>query len=130
MGSDSSVAITAGSGTAVDTFALSGGDHQQVVRPAWATAESETFWAGSTTASASVVAADVNRLSMLLTNRTPGRIYLRFDSTVPTAATNGSHWFLETDERWEVPDPFARLAVSMLATIAGGHVVALLGTAS
>lgn len=126
---DSAVAITAGTGTNIDTYQLAGGDHQQVVREARASAESESFWTASTTASTSQVAADASRVFMLVVNNSTGRIYLRFDATAPTSATNGHHWFMEASERWEVPSELSALTVSVLAQIASGHVVFHLATA-
>lgn len=127
---DSAVAITAGSGTSIDTFAVAGGDHQQVVRESRATAESESFWAASLTASTSQVAADAGRVGVLITNNTTGRVFFRFDSTAPTSATNGHHFYLESGERWEVPYWLSTLAISVIAAIASGHVVFHLATAS
>lgn len=129
MGVDSSVAITAGSGTTIDTFVPSGGDHQQVVRVAWATAVGSTNnWSISTTASTSQIAADINRVGLIITNNGAARVYLRFDSTAPTSSI--FHWYLEPGDRWEVPDSLARLAVSMLGTTASGNVLSLLATAA
>lgn len=130
MGAYDSIAITEGAGTNTFTFLRTAGEHDQVVREARATAETETFWTASTTASTSVVAADVNRVGVLIVNRSTGRVYLRFDATAPTSATNGSHWFLEPDERWEVPAHLSTLAMSVIATVASGHVVFNLHTAS
>lgn len=127
---DSAVAITAGSGTNVDTFAVSGGDHQQVVREARATAAAPiNTWTPSTTASASQIAADASRVALLITNASNVKVYLRLDSTAPTSATH--HWYLDSGDRWEVPMPLTTLAVSMLGASAGtGTVNSLLATAS
>lgn len=129
MGSDSNVPITAGSGTTIDTFALAGGDHQQVVREARATAVTTDSWTVSTTASTSEVAADVNRVLVLINNQSTVRVYLRFDSTAPTAATY--HWYLDSGDRWEVPAELCTLAISYLGAASGtGSIHALLATAS
>jgi len=130
MGSDSSVAITAGAGTGIDCFLLAGGDYQQVVREARATAAATiNTWTPSTTASTSQIAADVNRVALLIVNKSNVRVYLRFDATAPTAATH--HWFLDAEDRWEVPVWLSTLAVSMLGASAGtGTVNSLLATAS
>lgn len=100
------------------------------IREVRGNAESETFWTASQTATTSVIAADVTRVGVLITNRTTGRVYFRFDSTAPTSATNGSHWFLEAEERWEVAEDKTCLAMSVIATIASGHVVFHLTTAA
>jgi len=129
MGSDSNVPITAGSGTTIDTFALAGGDHQQVVREARATAVTTNSWTVSTTASTSQIAADVNRVMVLMANQSTVRVYLRFDSTAPTASTY--HWYLESGDRWEVPEHLCTLAISMLgASASSGSMHSLLATAS
>lgn len=127
---DSAIAITTGAGASVDTYAVTGGDHQQVVREAPATAESETFWAASTTATTSVIAADASRTGVRVLNNSTGRIYLRFDATAPTSATNGHHWYLEAGERWEVAPDIRCFAWSVIAAIASGHVVFHMNTAA
>jgi hypothetical protein len=129
MGSDSSVTISEGTGTEVDTFALANGDHQQVVREARATAVTTNSWTVSTTASTSQIAADVNRVLVIMTNQSTVRIFLRFDSTAPTSATH--HWYLEPGDRWEIPAQLCTLAISMLGASAGsGSMHSLLATAS
>lgn len=127
---DSQVAITPGAGANVDTFAVSGGDHQQVVREARATAAAAiNTWTPSTTASTSQIAADAGRVALLITNASNVKVYLRFDSTAPTAATH--HWYLDAGDRWEVPVWLSTLAVSMLGASTGtGTVNSLLATAS
>lgn len=127
---DSAVAITAGSGTNIDTYQITGGDHQQVVRHARATAETDNMWLASTTAATSQVAADASRLGVMVVNNSTGRVWFRFDSTAPTSALNGHHWYLEPGERWEVPEAWSTLAISMLAQIASGYVVTHLVTAA
>jgi hypothetical protein len=131
MGSDSSVAITAGSGTAINTFArTTGTEHDQIVRQAYATAAATiNTWTPSTTASTSQIAADVNRVLLTIVNGSNVRVYLRFDVTAPTSATY--HWYLDAGDRWEVPQILAQLAVSMLGASAGtGTVNSLLATAA
>jgi hypothetical protein len=126
---DSSVAVTPGTGANVDTFAVSGGDHQQVVREARATAVGTlNSWTVSTTASTSQIAADAGRVMVLMVSNASGRVYLRFDSTAPTATA--FHWFLDPGDRWEVPVQLSTLAVSMLGASAGGTVLSTLATAS
>lgn len=126
---DSSVAITAGSGTNIDTYAISGGDHQQIVRQAKATAVTTNTWTPSTTASTSQIAADASRVAMLMVNDSNTRVYLRFDSTAPTNATY--HFYLDSNDRWEVPEQLVTLAVSMLGDTAGtGTFNSLLATAA
>jgi hypothetical protein len=127
---DSSVAITAGSGTNIDTYAITGGDHQQVVRPARATAAATiNTWTPSTTASTSQIAADASRVMVLITNASNVRVYFRFDATAPTSATH--HWYLDAGDRWEVPMELSTLAVSMLGASTGtGTVNSLLATAA
>src|SRR4051812_48799501 len=100
------------------------------IREVRGNAETETFWAALVTGTTSVVAADVTRIGVLVVNRTTGRVYFRFDATMPTAATNGSHWFLDADERWEIPEDKTGLAMSVIAAIASGHVVFHLTTAA
>lgn len=115
---DSNVAITAGSGTSIDTYAVSGGDHQQIVREAKATAAgTPNAWTPSTTASTSQVAADASCVAKLMVNGSNTRVYLRFDSTAPTTSTYS--YYLDPDDRWEVPLQLCTLAVSMLGANTG-----------
>jgi hypothetical protein len=100
------------------------------IREVRATAESENFWAASTTAATSVIAADTSRVGVLITNNSTGKVYFRFDTTAPTAASNGHHWFLEPGERWEVPGHLSGVVMSVIAAIAAGHVVFHLATAA
>jgi hypothetical protein len=128
MGSNSTVAVTAGSGTDVKTFLDAASDHQQYVREIRADAETDNSWTVSTTASTSQIAADINRVGLLIVSAATGRVYLRFDSTAPTATSY--HWYLDPGDRWEVPSHLCQLAVSMLGASAGGTVLSHLATAS
>ena len=100
------------------------------IREIRANAETENFWAALVTGTTSVIAADTTRVGVLITNNSTGRIYLRFDSTMPTSASNGHHFFLESKERWEVPEQWSCLAMSVIAEIASNHVVFHLVTAA
>jgi hypothetical protein len=124
---DSAVAITAGSGTNVDTYQLTGGDHQQVVREARALTETDDSWTVTTAGQASQIAANAARVFVMMVSQANGRVYLRFDSTVPTAAA--FHWYLDPDERWELPPHLSTLAISMLGAVAGGTILTHLGVA-
>lgn len=128
MATDSAVAITAGTGTNVDTVQLTGGDHQQIVREARATAVTLNTWTVSTTASTSQIAADVGRVAVLMVSAAAARVYLRFDSTAPTSSSY--HWYLDPGDRWEVPAELSTLAVSMLGSTVSGTVLSMLGTAA
>lgn len=131
MGSDSAVSVTAGSGTNIDAFQLAGGDYQQVTREARATAVGAlNDWTISATASTGQIAADANRVGLLIVVRpdATGRVYFRFDNTAPT--TGSYHWFLDPGTEWEVPDFLVQLPVSMLGVTAAGHVLSTLGTCS
>lgn len=123
---NSSIAITAGSGTPVDTYAVGSGDHQQIVREARGTAESDDFWTVSTTAVTSRIAADAGRVGMLMVSQATARVYLRFDSTAPTVTA--FHWYLDPDDRWECPSYLVTLAVSVLGAGAGGTLITHLTT--
>lgn len=128
MATDSAVAVTPGTGANVDAVQLAGGDYQQVVREARATAVTVNSWTVATTASTSQIAADVGRVCLLMVSAASGRVYLRFDSTAPTAASH--HWYLDPGDRWEVPAELSTLPVSMLGANVGGTVLSLLGTAA
>ncbi|WP_239382319.1 hypothetical protein [Frankia sp. CIT1] len=126
---DSSVAITAGSGTAIDTYQLTGGDHQQVVRLARASAITHGAWTIDTTASTSQIAADDSRVVVIMKNAsTTATVYLRYDSTAPTSSVY--HVDLGPGERYEVPLQLSTRAISMLGSTASGTLLYALGTAA
>jgi hypothetical protein len=127
VATDSAVAITAGSGTNVDSIALADGSHQQVVRvaPTNAAPATPTSWTVTTAGSASVVAADITRVAMLIVSQASDRVFIRFDATIPSEALHS--WFLDPGDRWEVPDAFVTRAVSLDGKVAGGTVLITLG---
>jgi len=125
---DSVVPITAGTGTDIVTFLNAASDHEQYVRQRTVTATTLDEWTVATTGVASRIAADVTRVGMLMVNGSTGRVYLRFDNTIPTSTAFG--WFLEPGDRWEVPYAFVQRAVSVLGTIASGELYTTLGTAA
>src|SRR3954462_2306997 len=108
---DSAVAVTAGTGTNVDTFQITGGDHQQVIRKAKATSKTNDAWTITTTGVATRIVADISRLAMTIVNGGSGRVYLRFDSTIPTSTT--ADWFLEAGDRYEVPEAMVAMQISL-----------------
>jgi hypothetical protein len=122
------VAITAGSGTSISTWTNTAGDHVQVVRENSATATTTNTWTIATTASTSQVAADTSRVGVWMVNLGAGRVYLRFDSTAPTATAH--HWYLDVGDRYELPYWATELAVSMLGASVGGTLVSCLATAA
>ena len=128
MATDSAVNITAGTGTPVDGALLAGGDFQQVVREARATAVTLNTWTVSTTASTSQIAADFGRVCVLIVSNASARVYLHFGATAPTASAYNYH--LDPGDRWEVPAEWSILAVSMLGASAGGTILSTLGTAA
>lgn len=128
MGSNSSVAVTPSGSTLMKCFQEAGGTYVQYAREVRATAVTLNSWTITTAGQASQVAADVNRTGMLMVNGGTGIVYIRFDSTIPT--TTAYHWYLDPADRWEVPDQFVQLAVSLDGATAGGVFLTTLGTAS
>jgi hypothetical protein len=130
----SDIAITAGAGTNVRCFQLAGGDFDQVVREARATAMSAAVaWTATTAGTASVISADVTRVGLLIVSQATGTVYLRFDSTIPNPTAGTAplyHWYLQPQDRYEVPIQYCTLAVSMVASTAGGFVHLVSGTAA
>ena len=125
------IPITAGTGTAVRSFQLAGGDYDQMVRQTMATAAGSLIsWAATTAGTSAVVAADVTRVGLLLVSAATGRVYLRFDATIPVPATPAYHWYIDPGDRYEVPLAFCQLAISMAASVTGGTVLGVAGTAA
>lgn len=127
---DSSVAITPGSGVNIDTYQLPGGDQQQVVREAPATATTApSSWALVTSGAASVIAADASRRAVVLTNTSSaGTVYIRYDGTAPTTAANGWHDRVPFGYRLVLEKELATLAMSFIADVAGGYMEIALAT--
>ena len=122
------VPITAGSGPNITTVQRAGGEHDQVVREVRGTAESDDSWTVATSAITSKVAADATRVGVLLVSNSPDRVWLRFDATAPTSTSY--HWYLDPDDRWEVPYWLSTLAISMLGRTASGTILIHLTTAA
>lgn len=103
-------------------------NHVQYVRELQAdTSAAPGSYTLSTTATTSAIAADAGRTGVLMVNNGTARVYLRFDSTAPSASSH--HWWLDPSERWEVPSAFARVAVSVISVAgASGTLTWLLGT--
>ena len=125
---DAFVPITAGVGTAIDTYQVTGGDHQQVVREARATALVATTWNVSVAGTNNILAADSSRLMVTMVNYSTGRVYIDFDATVPLNNLV-AHWYLESGERYEVPIYFVTQPISMKGEIASNAVILLSATA-
>jgi hypothetical protein len=129
------VPITAGTGTAITAFQRAGGDYDQIVREVRATAKGTLAnipWAVTTTGTASVIAADVTRVSLVLVNKGTGTVFMRYDATIPAPAAVPPlfDWFLQPDDRYEVPQGLCQLAISMVGSTAGGYMLAASGTAA
>jgi hypothetical protein len=128
------VPITAGTGTQITCFQRAGGDYDQVVREVRATAmASATVWAATTAGTATVLAADVTRVALLIVSQATGTVYLRFDNTIPSPVAGTApiyYWYLQPQDRYEVPIQFCQLAVSLVASTAGGFVHLVAGTAA
>jgi hypothetical protein len=128
MGTDSNLGFTAGSGATIDTFQVAAGDHQQIIREARASASTSNVWTVTTTGQSLQIAADISRVAIIMINYSTSRVFLRFDSTIPTATT--ADWYLDPMDRYEVPNCLVELGVSMLGTTASGTVQSRLATES
>jgi len=128
------VQITAGTGTAITAFQRAGGDYDQVVREARATAAGSLIsWAATTAGTQSAITADVTRVSLILVSAATGTVYLRFDSTIPSPTAGTAplyHWYLAPGDRYEVPAQFCQLAISLVASVNGGVVLGVAGLAA
>jgi hypothetical protein len=127
------VPITAGTGTAITCFQRAGSDYDQVVREARATAKGTLGnipWTVTTTGLSNVIAADVTRVGLILVSAATGIVYLRYDATIPVPATPVYDWLLQPGDRYEVPQAFCQLAISMVGSVNGGVMLAAAGTAA
>jgi len=126
---DTDIAITAGSGTLIRAFGKVSGDNDQYVREARGTARgtlSNLPWTVTTAGLSNVIPADVTRVGLVLVNASGTVLWVRFDATIPTAATYD--WLLNPSERWEVPLQFGQLAQSWAGQSAGGLVLGAAAT--
>jgi hypothetical protein len=130
----SDVPITAGTGTNIRCYNLVGGDYDQITREARASAmQAAVAWTATTAGSASVLTADTSRVGLLIISQATGTVYLRFDSSIPNPAAGTAplyHWYLQPQDRYEVPIQFCQLAVSLVASTAGGFVHLVAGTSA
>jgi hypothetical protein len=126
MGSNSTVAVTPGSGALLQTYDLTGGNKVQYVRELSADTVTHGAWTLSTTASTSYIAADVQRVAISMVNNGSARVYLRYDATAPSATVN--HWYLDPGDRYEILELFCRSAISFIADGSGGSLTYALGT--
>lgn len=121
------VPITAGSGVVIGTRDVSG-THHQLVWPSAVTAVTHDAWTIATTAVTSRIAANTDRLSVLMVSvAATGRVWLRFDNVAPTSTVY--HWYLDPDDRYEVPPGLVTSAISVLGQTAAGTLITTLGTA-
>lgn len=123
---NSSVSVTPGSGVQIDSHQIGSGDQQQIIRHATADTVSSaapTTWTVSTSASQSQIAADENRVAMLIYNASTVRVYIRFDNTAPLATGTNAHWYLDAGDRYEVPYGVCQLAISIVAATSGTNTV-------
>jgi hypothetical protein len=128
---DSNVPITAGAGTTIDSFQVTGGDQQQVVREAPVATPAIDSWALSASAATSKIAADAGRRVIILWNTsTGGTVYLRHDGTAPTTAAGGYHDKIPPGARLDVNQLLCPLAVSFIADIAAGTLNIATGTST
>lgn len=130
MGSYTSVSITPGIGAPIDTFVKGNGSHDQVFRTARVESITTNAWTISTSASSAQIPADVNRLMLLMVVdfTATARVYMRFDTTNPTASLY--HWYLDPGDRYEVPREWCSLPVSMVGATTAGTLLSTLGVAS
>ncbi len=128
MGSDTTLAVTPGSGTTLKVYAQTSGGSIQYVRELDATAQTHGSWTLSATATTSAIAADVQRIGVMMVNNGSLVVYMRFDSTAPSTTVN--HWYLNPGDRYEVPHWWCGLAVSFISTGTGGALTYSLATAA
>lgn len=128
---DSNVAVTPGAGANIDTFAITGGDHQQIVREAPAATPGIDSWTLAVSAATSKIAADAGRRVIILWNTsTNGTVYLRHDGTAPTTAVGGYHDKIPPNSRLDVNQLLCPLAVSFIADAASGTLNIFTGTST
>lgn len=114
---NASISLTPGAGVAIDAHQLGNGDFQQIIRTVKADTDNNNNWAVSTTPAA-VIAADENRVGVLVCNLSSVRVYLAFNNAATVTSANAD-WYLDSGDRWEIPDPWVQMAISAVAASAG-----------
>jgi hypothetical protein len=126
---DVDVSVTQGSGTSIRCFQKVTGDYDQYVRTVFGTAKgtlSNIPWTVTTAGLASVIAADITRVGLIITSAASGIVWVRFDGTVPSSSA--MDYLLNPGDRWEVPHEFVQLAQSWTGAAAGGTMFAAAAT--
>jgi hypothetical protein len=128
---DVDIPVTAGAGTNIRAFQKASGDYDQYVRTVYGTAKgtlSNIPWTVTTAGLASVIAADVTRVGLIVVSAATSLVWVRFDSTLPTSTAYD--YLLNPGDRWEVPHEFIQLAQSWAGQSAGGTMFAAAATAA
>lgn len=130
MGADNTLAVNIGSGANLRTYDPTAGGRVQYVTEldASAVGAGPGTWTLATTAATSVIAADIQRVTILMVNWGAGRVCMNFSSTAPTLAL--ADYYLDPGERFVVPSGLSKLAVSFIAQSASGTLSYTLGTAA
>lgn len=129
MATESSITINANSPATppVDTILLAGGDHQQIMRDAAVNAAppAPSAWTVTTAGVSNQVAADMMRVSVLITSNATGRVWMRFDATIPTATSYSA--YIDPDQIMTIGPQWATRAISVAGESPGGTVFFTLG---
>jgi hypothetical protein len=121
------VPVTPGSGLSIDAHQVGDGGWQQIVRTVRADTRIPVTWTPVTTAAA-LIAADEARVGLLIYNASSVRVYLQFTNAATVTTTNAD-WYLDSGDRWDVPEEWVPMAVSAVGASAGsGTVNFTLGT--
>lgn len=124
MGSITVTPVTPGTGADVAVFNTAASDLEQIVRQAWASTKGTTVdWACLTAGAASVMTFDDNRVGIMMMNKSSGRVYINWDTSVPGVAADAHDWYLESGDRFLVPDYARSLAISLRAEFQNGWLI-------
>jgi hypothetical protein len=128
VGTDTTLAVTPGSGTTLKVYAQTSGGSIQYVRTLDGTAVTHGSWTLSAAATTSAIAADVTRVGLVMMNNGTLNVYLRYDATAPTITVN--HCIIAPGGYYEVPEAFHTAAVSFISTGTGGALTYAASTAA
>ena len=112
----------------IATFNETDGSRVQIVREHSATASTLDNWTITTAGVSSRIAADVNRVGVMMYNNGVDRVFIRYDSTIPTSSAFGA--VIEPGAYLEVPYWATELAISVAGAAAGGNLLTTLFTAA
>jgi hypothetical protein len=78
-------------------------------------------WTVTTAGTTSFLTASTTRTGLAIVSYATDRVYINWNGTGPTLALHS--WFIDPDERYEVPAAFVQRALSLAGASGGGYLL-------